>query len=98
MNGDRVKVNSDAIYKIVSSLKKTIDEYKDEICKLTNLVTEINSSSAWRDVQVKASFIATCKSYISIYQQVASMMENHVNYLNGKTDNWQALQKAYARR
>lgn len=96
MSADCVKVDPDAIYDIVSSLKKMIDEYKNEISKLTNLVNEINGSSAWRDAQVKTSFIATCKSYINIYQQLATRMENHVNYLNGKMNSWQACESAFA--
>lgn len=81
---------------VISSLRETIDSYKDRIIELTNLVDRINGSTQWKDVQVKTAFISTCKSYISIYKQLSSNMENYVNYLNAKSNSATALENAFS--
>lgn len=94
---DRYKHDADGVSAIISSLKDTIEQYKDEISKLSNLVNEINGSSSWKDAQVKTSFIATCNSYINVYKQLSMNMERYVNYLSGKSSSAQALEQAFSR-
>ena len=95
--GDKYKHDADGISSIISSLKTLIDDYKDRILELINLVDRINSSSSWIDNEVKSSFVNTCISYISLYKDLAGMMENYVNYLTRKSESASAIESAYSR-
>lgn len=95
--GDSYKHVPEGVSVTISSLKEIIDDYKDKIIELTNLVNEIAGSSSWKDAQVKTSFISTAESYIRMYQNVLSNMEKYVNYLTKKSESANALEDAYAR-
>lgn len=94
---DNLEINADSIYSIANSLSVSIGEYKKNISSLISLVNEINSSSAWKDVQVKTSFIATCNSYISKYKELSIQMEKYRNYLTSKTDSSLELEQAFTK-
>ena len=95
--GDRYKHDAEGVSSVVSSLQTLIDDYKDRILELINLVDSINSSSSWIDQDVKSSFVNTCISYISLYKDLAGSMENYVNYLVRKSDSAMAIESAYSR-
>ena len=95
--GDRYKHDVEGVSSVISSLKNLIDEYKDRILELMNLVESINSSTSWIDQDVKGSFVATCVSYINLYRDLVTSMENYVNYLIRKSDSASAIESAYSR-
>ena len=95
--GDRYKHDAEGVSTVVSSLQTLIDDYKDRILELINLVDSINGSSSWIDQDVKSSFVNTCISYISLYKDLAGSMENYVNYLVRKSDSAMAIESAYSR-
>lgn len=95
--GDTYKHDAEGVASIVSSLKNTINDYKDKVIEITNLVNTINGSTSWKDVQVKTSFISTCNSYITLYRALIENMEKYVNYLSSKSDSASALESAFSR-
>ena len=95
--GDRYKHDAEGISSVISSLKVLIDDYKDRILELMNLVENINGSSSWIDQDVKGSFVNTCISYINLYRDLVNSMENYVNYLVRKSDSASAIESAYTR-
>ena len=95
--GDRYKHDAEGVSSVVSSLQTLIDDYKDRILELMNLVESINSSTSWIDQDVKGSFVATCASYISLYRDLATSMENYVSYLVRKSEGASAIESAYSR-
>lgn len=95
--GDRYKHDAEGISSVISSLKVLIDDYKDRILELMNLVENINGSSSWIDQDVKSSFVNTCISYINLYRDLVNSMENYVNYLVRKSDSASAIESAYTR-
>lgn len=95
--GDRYKHDADGVSNVISSLKILIDDYKDRIIELINLVESINGSSSWIDQEVKTSFISTCISYINLYKDLETSMENYVSYLVRKSESASAIEGAYTR-
>ena len=95
--GDRYKHDAEGVSSVVSSLQNVIGDYKDRILELMNLVESINGSSSWIDQDVKSSFVNTCNSYINLYKDLSSSMENYVNYLIRKSDSASAIESAYSR-
>ncbi len=96
--GDRYKHDAEGISSVISSLKTLIDDYKDRILELSNLVENIRGSSSWIDQDVKSSFLNTCISYINLYKDLVNSMENYVNYLVRKSESASAIESAYTRR
>lgn len=96
--GDRYKHDAEGISSVVTSLQTLIGDYKDRILELMNLVDNINGSSSWIDKDVKSSFVNTCNSYINLYKDLVTSMENYVNYLIRKSDSASAIESAYSRR
>lgn len=96
--GDRYKHDADGISSVVTSLQTLIGDYKDRILELMNLVENISGSSSWIDKDVKSSFVNTCNSYIVLYKDLVTSMENYVNYLIRKSDSASAIESAYSRR
>jgi hypothetical protein len=95
--GDSYKHNVEGISSIISSLQVLINDYKDSILELINLVDSINGSTSWIDQDVKGTFINTCNSYVSFYKDLVNSMENYVNYLIRKSDSASAIESAYSR-
>ena len=96
--GDRYKHDAEGISNVVISLQSLIGDYKDRILELMNLVNNINGSSSWIDKDVKSSFVNTCNSYVNLYKDLVTSMENYVNYLIRKSDSASAIESAYSRR
>lgn len=94
---DDYKHSPEGISPTITSLKTVIDDYKDKIVELSNLVNTIEASSAWKDVSVKTAFISTANSYINLYKSLSSCMENYVSYLTSKSEAASALENAYAK-
>ena len=76
-------------------LDSNINDYKDKISELIRLVDKINQSSSWKDEQVKTAFINTCNSYITVYKEISSSMEEFVKYLNGESNRFASFESAY---
>ena len=96
--GDKYKHDADGVSTVVSSLQKLLDDYKDRIIDLTNLVDVINGSDSWIDKDVKTSFVNTCNSYLTLYKDLATAMEKYINYLIRKSASAAAIESAYTRR
>ena len=82
---DAYKHNPAEISSIISSLNTQLGNYNEKLAELKGLVTKIESSNSWIDVVLKTSFISACNSYIQIYEQVATRIENHIKYLIKKS-------------
>lgn len=94
--GDNYKHIPEGVSSIITNLKTILEDYKDRIVELETLVNEINGSTDWKDASVKTSFINTCNSYITIYKNLATIMEKYISYLTGKSDTATALERAYS--
>lgn len=94
---DAYKYDLDNIYQVINVLKTKLEDYRDIISQLTDLIDEINSSASWKDVSVKSSFISTCNAYMSIYRNVSIFMDKYINYLTKKAEGADALEKAFSR-
>ena len=95
--GDSYTYYVEGISSVISSLQVLINDYKERILELINLVDSINGSTSWVDQDVKSSFINTCNSYIGLYKELVNSMENYVNYLIRKSDSAAAIESAYSR-
>lgn len=93
---DQYKHDGDGVAAVITDLKTKLDNYKDVIMQLNSLIDTINGSGAWKDNSVKTSFISTCNSYLSIYKNLSTAMENYINYLSRKSDAADALERAFA--
>lgn len=89
--------DADGIASVVNALKSDIDSYKGKISEIDTLINEINGSSAWKDAQVKTSFIETCQSYMTIYKELTTSMENYVSGLSDKSDGFSSIESAFSR-
>ena len=94
--GDAYKHDPDGVLNVISALKDKTSTYSDKIVELTNLVNTINGSSAWKDVEIKTSFIDTCNSYITIYNNLILALDVYIDYLNKKSESGAALESAYS--
>lgn len=79
--------DSDGINTVTLQMKEYLDSYKSHVTSLEQLVNSISSSSAWKDEEVKTSFVATAQSYIVAYKSFCSGIEGYINCLNKKSDN-----------
>ena len=86
----------EGVLTFVANLKKNASYYNDQIVQLTNLVEEIKASSAWKDIEVKTSFINTCESYIMIYKNLIQALDIYADYLRKKSENASNIESAYA--
>ncbi len=81
---------------VVSKLRSLMQDYDEEINQLNQLVSIIETSSDWKDAQVKTSFVSTASAYIASYNGLITMMERYINYLENKNNSGSALEKAYS--
>lgn len=95
--GDSYKYNGEGISSVISSLQVLVNDYKERILELINLVDSINGASSWVEQDVKGAFINTSNSYISLYKELVNSMENYVNYLIRKSDSAAVIESAYSR-
>lgn len=82
---------------LVSSIMKKIDDYQQIINQLEQLVNNINSSSEWRDIEVKTAFINQCNSYITYYKGFVHSLTNYINgYLGNKSKEVANIERAFS--
>lgn len=81
---DVYRYEKEGVASVIVSLKTINNKYKEKIMKLKDFISNIENSSAWKDVQVKTSFINTCKSYIKIYNDLSNKMDIQIEYLQKK--------------
>ena len=86
----------EGVLNFVSNLREKSSNYNDKIVELTNLIEEINQSPAWRDVDVKTSFVNTCNSYIMIYKNLIQALDVYANYLSKKSNAGADFESKYA--
>lgn len=94
---DAYKYDPEGVSTVATNLRREINDYSDKISELTTLVGQIESSSSWKDVDVKGAFVATCNSYIALYNKLINAMTKYVNYLEGKASGASALEDAFMR-
>ncbi|MGN1371616.1 MAG: hypothetical protein ACI4XM_05025 [Candidatus Coprovivens sp.] len=93
---DKYVHRPDGVAAAVTKMRSLISDYKDKIVEITNLVNTIEGSTSWKDAIVKTEFIATCNSYILVYKNLATSMENYVNYLSSKSSSGEELERAFS--
>lgn len=93
---DLYKHDPDGVMAVVTSLREKTNGYSNVVTRLNNLVSSINDSSAWIDVEIKTSFVNTCKSYIEIYNKLIAAMEVYATYLEKKSEVGAAIETAYS--
>lgn len=81
---------------ITSELNNYLNEYKNHIVALEQLINTMSSSTAWEDKTIKTSFIATAKSYIKAYNSLSNGIEAYINCLNKKSENLSEHESLYS--
>ncbi|MDD6757376.1 MAG: hypothetical protein PUE33_04870 [bacterium] len=94
---DKFKHDPVGVDSILARLKQQREKYQQEITTLANLASEINTSSSWKDVNVKTEFINTYNSYLNIYKTTYANMASHEKYLEEKSDMARQIEQKYAR-
>lgn len=94
---DTYKYDSSGVDEILVSLRQTRGKYGDKIRMLTNLAREIVASSSWKDINVKAQFMNTFNSFLSIYQSTYIDMERYEKYLEKKAKEAREIEEKYTR-
>lgn len=94
---DTYKCNYEGISSNINVLKTTLDDYKEQVSNLIQLINEIESSSSWKDESVKTSFIRSANSYINLYKKFIIGIESLINYLTKKSEEALLLEEAYAK-
>lgn len=92
---DAYNYDSEGVNTVIESIKDLTNKYKDKINELNNLVSTINSSPSWKDVEIKTTFINTCNSYIKIYNSLINTMEAFIEYLKKKSEIATSIEQAY---
>lgn len=92
---DAYNYDSEGVNTVIESIKDLTNKYKDKIDELNNLVSTINSSPSWKDVEIKTTFINTCNSYIKIYNSLINTMEAFIEYLKKKSEIATSIEQAY---
>lgn len=93
---DLYKHDPDGVMAVVRSLRQKNSGYNDIVTKLNNLVSSINDSSSWKDVEVKTSFVNNCNYFIESYNRLISAMEKYINYLEKKSEAGVAIETTYS--
>lgn len=94
---DVYKHDPTGVDKIITTLKQTRGKYEDQIAELANLANEIESSSSWKDINVKTEFMNTYNAYLSIYKDVYTAMEHYEKYLEEKSKVARQIEQNYTR-
>lgn len=94
---DRYKHDPTGVSNIITSLKTDRDEYSKEIENIKNTIKEIESSTAWKQPNVKAEFINTCNSYLQKYENISTMMGSYIDYLTTKNEEGSSTENTFAK-
>ena len=95
---DRYMHDYDNVSSIVNSLKKTAASYEAKITEFKTLISNISSSSAWIDAELKTAFVDCCNNYMTLYDRICSNMNSYITYLEKKSEAALELETAYSRR
>ena len=79
--------DSEGVNNTVLQMKEYLESYKTHITSLEQLINNMNGSGAWKDEEVKTSFIATVQSYITAYKSFSVGLEGYINALSKKSSN-----------
>ena len=92
---DAYKFDQEGVATVIDSIKEMTNKYIDKISELNNLINEINNSTAWKDLEVKTTFINTCNSYIKLYNSLIAAMEAFIEYLKNKSNAAISIENTY---
>lgn len=95
---DVYKHDHDGVCSVVSSMKQLNNDYNSKITELNSLVSTINSSNQWIDINVKTAFIDSCNSYLKIYNDLKKALDIYTKYLEEKSAAGNELEQTYASR
>lgn len=87
MANDNFLHDESGVATLIGDVNSEISSYVDNIEALNNLVSSIESSSAWKDEQVKTAFVNAAKSYISSYKTFATGLDVFMQCLTKKSEN-----------
>lgn len=87
--------NEESVTSTISSMKSNIDNYRENVTALKNLINTIGSSDAWVDNTIKSSFVSTATSYVNKYEEIIKWMESLVTYLSDKSRAASSIENAY---
>lgn len=79
--------DSEGVNNAVLQMKEYLENYKNHVTSLENLINTMSGSGSWKDEEVKTSFIATAISYVSAYKSFSAGLEGYINSLNKKSTN-----------
>lgn len=79
--------DSEGVNNTVLQMKEYLENYKNHVTSLENLINTMSGSGSWKDEEVKTSFIATATSYVSAYKSFSAGLEGYINSLNKKSTN-----------
>lgn len=88
--------DKDGISAITNEMTNYLNEYKNHITALEQLINNMNSSTAWQDKIVKTTFIITSTSYIKAYKSLSNGIEAYINCLNKKSENLSEHESLYS--
>lgn len=94
---DKYKIDFGNVDKTLNDLKQIRGSYNEQIVCFSNLIKEIASSNQWKDVVVKTEFINTLNSYLKIYKEASSFLEQYEKYLISKVKMAYIMEQKYTR-
>lgn len=94
---DTYKIDFANVDKILNDLKQIRNSYNEQIVCFSNLIKEISSSNQWKDIVVKTEFINTLNSYLKIYKEASSFLEQYEKYLTSKVKMAYIMEQKYTR-
>lgn len=95
---DRYMHDYDNVASIIYSLKNTKSSYESKISEFKTLISNISSSNAWIDAELKTAFIDCCNNYMKLYDRIAQTMDGYIDYLEKKSEAALQFETAYSRR
>lgn len=86
----------DEMLRSANKLTSLLEEYNDKLQEIQNLINDINTSSAWKNVKIKAAFNKTCNSYMKINNNRSLKFAFSIMKLKEKARCADEHEKAYA--
>lgn len=94
---DKYKIDFENVDKTLNDLKQIRGNYNEQMACFSDLIKKIASSNQWKDVVVKTEFINTLNSYLKIYKEASSFLEQYEKYLISKVKMASIMEQKYTR-
>ena len=94
---DKFKFSEADVMTIHNNLNTKNEEFKQAIDNLTATVKEIESSTSWKDPQVKTAYINTINTYLTYYDAVYTKLTGYTNYLSQKAKQISQFESNYSK-